>query len=360
MSIRPVEDEAVNLRVRRLIFLVLLGIVTASFFTMISNLLMAVFWAIVLAIIFHEPYLWLQRRYPGRSNLNAVLTLLLILIIVIIPVALVSRAIFKESLVIYDAIQNGNLHPLDLITRVQERFPVVEQFIERLGFSREDQIQKVIEFGTSAINALTSVALKSTQSLIKVLVDVSIMLYLLFFFIRDGDEIVREIKRTLPMGDVIEDRLFTRFASVSRATVKGTIVVAIVQGSLGGIIFAILGIPAATLWAVLMMILALIPVAGTGLVWGPAAIILLVQGQVVEAIVLVAFGVLVIGLADNILRPRLVSRDTKMPDYLILLATIGGLSQFGLAGFVIGPVLAALLITCWQISGQLFGGTAEQ
>jgi len=150
--------------------------------------------------------------------------------------------------------------------------------------------------------------------------------------------------------------LFERFAQVSKATLKGTVVVALVQGSIGGVLFALVGIPAALLWGVAMTLLALLPVGGSAIIWIPAAIILFVQGNVVEAFIVVAVGSLIIGLVDNLLRPLLVGRDTGMPDYLVLISTLGGITWFGLSGFVIGPTIAALFITVWEMMGKDYGG----
>jgi predicted PurR-regulated permease PerM len=143
--------------------------------------------------------------------------------------------------------------------------------------------------------------------------------------------------------------LFTRFTTVIRATVKGNVVVAIVQGALGGLAFWFLGVHAPVLWAVVMAFLSLLPAVGSALVWFPVAIYFLLTGATWQGIVLIAYGVLVIGLIDNVLRPTLVGKDTKMPDYVVLIATLGGMAIFGLNGFVIGPVIAAMFMAVWDI-----------
>ena len=150
----------------------------------------------------------------------------------------------------------------------------------------------------------------------------------------------------LPLGDARERALFSRFAQVVRATVKGTFIIGSVQGLIGGVTFAFLGIEGAVLWGVLMALLSLLPAIGAALVWVPAAIMLFVREEFINGGILVFVGVFVIGLSDNLLRPLLVGRDTRMPDYLILLATLGGLGSFGMSGLVIGPLIAALFITC--------------
>jgi len=148
--------------------------------------------------------------------------------------------------------------------------------------------------------------------------------------------------------------LFDRCAEVSRAAIKGTVIIGIVQGAIGGIAFAILGIGAPVLWGAVMALLSIVPAVGTALVWLPAAIVLIVNDRVVAGVALILVGVLGIGLVDNLLRPILVGRDTRMPDYLILLSTLGGLAGFGLAGIVIGPIIAALFLAVWQMAQSEF------
>jgi predicted PurR-regulated permease PerM len=181
------------------------------------------------------------------------------------------------------------------------------------------------------------------------MVDLCIVLYLLFFLLRDGDNLAARIRTAIPLQLDQQRELFRRFTTVIRATVKGNVVVAVVQGALGGLIFWFLGVHAPVLWAVVMAFLSLLPAVGCALVWLPVAIYFLVTGATWQGIVLIAYGVLVIGLVDNILRPILVGKDTRMPDYVVLISTLGGMAIFGLNGFVIGPVIAALFMAVWDI-----------
>jgi predicted PurR-regulated permease PerM len=182
------------------------------------------------------------------------------------------------------------------------------------------------------------------------------MLYLLFFLLRDGHRLAEQVRRAIPLGEPYKQHLLARFTAVVRATVKGNVLVALVQGVLGGIIFWILGLQGALLWGAVMAVLSLLPAVGAGLIWGPVAIYYLTQGEFVPALVLTAYGIIVIGLADNLLRPILVGKSVKLPDYVILIATIGGLVLFGINGFVIGPMIAALFISAWS----LFADAREQ
>jgi predicted PurR-regulated permease PerM len=196
---------------------------------------------------------------------------------------------------------------------------------------------------------LASQAFSFGQGTFEFIVSFFIMLYLLFFFLRDGSELARKVRSAVPLEDSQKRRLQLKFNRVVRATIKGNLLVAITQGALGGLIFWFLDIPSALLWAVLMGFLSLLPAVGAGIVWAPVALYFLFSGAIWQGTVLVLFGVFVIGLVDNVLRPIMVGKDTKMPDYMILISTLGGLAIFGLNGFVIGPLIAALFMSSWSI-----------
>jgi predicted PurR-regulated permease PerM len=187
------------------------------------------------------------------------------------------------------------------------------------------------------------------QDTFNFLVAFGVMLYLLFFLLRDGNGLAARVRQAIPLAEEDKRELLARFAAVIRATVKGNILVAVVQGVLGSLAFWFLGIHGALLWGVVMAVLSLLPAVGAALVWGPVAVYLMVSGALWKGVGLVVWGVVVIGLVDNVLRPILVGKDTKMPDYLVLVSTLGGIAVFGLNGFVIGPVIAALFMAVWDI-----------
>ncbi|PKE41712.1 AI-2E family transporter, partial [Klebsiella pneumoniae] len=192
-------------------------------------------------------------------------------------------------------------------------------------------------------------------------VSFGIMLYLLFFLLKDGPYLVLLILESLPLSSYVKQHLFAKFAAVARATVKGTVAVALAQGALGGFAFWIAGLDGSILWGALMAFLSLIPAVGSAIIWVPAAIYLFATGQLWQGAFIVGFFVIVIGLVDNILRPLLVGKDTRMPDYLILIATLGGMEIYGINGFVIGPLIAALFIACWNLlSGREHAGNTDE
>lgn len=343
-----------NPRLGRGFFLVLLGLITFGFFGMLSEFLPVMFWAAVLAIVFEGTHRKLLSRSPGRKNRAALLTVLLVLGLVVIPVTAVSMALVEETVMIYEKIHTREFHPERLVAALGERLPALEHRIAAFGVSVQQQTDALGKLVGHLVEASGKAALKTTESVGRLFVEFTLMLYLLFFFVRDGKAITHGIKRCLPIGDEIEDRLFARFAAVSRATLKGAVLVAVAQGAVGGIAFAILGVPGAVLWGMVMIVLSLLPSVGAGLVWAPAAVIFLIHGQYGKGIALLVIGVCIISMIDNFLRPRLMRGSTGMPDYLILISTLGGITAFGLSGLVIGPVVASLFLTCWEVTGQVF------
>src|SRR5688572_3357219 len=313
---------------------------------------MPVFWAAVLATVFFP----LQRRYAaglgGRRSLAALATMLTIIGLVVVPLFVIGVAMSREAADLHDQITSGAIDlgaPLRFLRRIT---PLASDYLGRFGIDIEGLVQRLSTSAVAISQFIASSALGIGQDVLRITALFFLMLYILFFFLRDGTQLVATLIRMLPLGDVRERRLLAKFAEVSLATIKGTLVVGIVQGGIGAVLFWALGIPAPVFWGTLMAMFSVLPAVGPGLVWLPAAVILLGMGQIVKGVILVAAGVLVIGLVDNVLRPILVGRDTQMPDYLVLLATLGGLAVFGVSGFVIGPVIAAFFLVVWEMFAQ--------
>jgi predicted PurR-regulated permease PerM len=333
------------------VFLFLLVIVTIGFIWILTPYAGAVFWGIVLAILFIPLYRRLLRATKQKPNLAAMLTLLSIVVMVIIPVALITASLVQQAAGLYEMIGTGHIDFGLYFSKVIGVLPDwLTGLLERFGLTDLPTLQKKL---SSVAAEASQVAAKYTLNLASntfdFLVSLTIMLYLLFFLLRDGHSLAGRIRTAVPLSRSYKQRLFSNFTTVIRATVKGNVLVAIAQGALGGLIFWILHVQAPLLWAVVMAFLSLLPAIGAAIVWAPVAVYFLVTGAVWQGVVLIAFGVFVIGLVDNLLRPLLVGKDTKMPDYVVLLSTVGGMALFGLNGFVIGPVIAALFIASWDL-----------
>jgi predicted PurR-regulated permease PerM len=344
-----------DVRLRRLesyTFLALMVATTIVFVWMIRNFLFPVFWAAVFAVLFHRLYEYLLRAFRGRSNAAAAVATVTVVIFVVVPFALVLGALARQGVLLYQRIVSGEINVQAPIEFVERSLPTLTDVLARYGVSIAQVREWTQEIASSGAQFVAARAVATGQNVLLLTVLFGLMLYLLFFFFRDGDRILAGISRVLPLGDERKQRLLAKFAQVARATVKGNLIVAATQGALGALLFFIVGIETAVFWGVVMAILSLLPAVGAGLVWLPAAIIMFVQGSVWQGVVVVLGGVFVIGLVDNVLRPIVVGRDTKMPDYLILVSTLGGIAAFGLAGFVAGPVVAALLLVLWEMFAE--------
>lgn len=331
------------------LFLALLVLVSLAFVWLLIPFFSPIFWAVAIAIIFSPARQWLLTKLPGRNNTTALLTLLLCLVIVILPLVFTITSVVGQIAEFYQRMESGEVVLARYIEKVQQAFPSLPAWLDRFGIEI-DSIKQGATDGAMALGKnLAQHSLVFGQSTFAFALDVGVMLYVAFFFLRDGDKIIGLVYHALPLGDARERLLFHKFAEVTRATVKGNLVVSIVQGTIGGVTFALLGLEAALLWGVIMAVASLVPAVGAAIVWLPVAIFLIASGQYISAGILIAVGALVIGLVDNLLRPILVGRDTKLPDYLVLLSTLGGLVLFGINGFVLGPLIAALFIAFWGI-----------
>jgi predicted PurR-regulated permease PerM len=317
----------------------------------------AILWAVIAAILFGRVNRRIGRSMPGRTNTPALLTLFLVIGIVIVPAVAIGTLLIEEALNTYALIQSQQIDLGRMIDDVWRAVPpAAKDTLARMGFDDIASVQeRFSSFLTSALRLAAGQAVNFGQGAFGFMVGLGIMLYLTYFLLRDGNDLVRKIGERMPMRPQTRRDLFDKFAKVIRATVKGSIVVAIVQGLIGGVVFSLLGIQAALLWGVVMGFLSLLPAVGTGIVWVPVAIYLFATGQITQGAILTFCGVFVIGMVDNVLRPILVGKDTRMPDWIVLLSTLGGISVMGINGFVVGPVIAALFIAAWDIFGRSRG-----
>jgi predicted PurR-regulated permease PerM len=331
--------------------LLLVVVVSLAFAWILWPFYEAVLWATVLAIVFSPLYRRLSSVMGRQQSLAALATVLIILTLVILPLTLIAASLVQEATNLYDRIQSGELDFGRFFQEFLNALPTwATDLLNRFGLTNfsalHDRLSAALIQGSKYLAAQALSIGKGTANFI---VSLLLMLYLLFFFLRDGRALTRRIRDAVPLRAEQQRALFTKFAIVTRAMFKGNLLVAAVQGALGGLIFWFLGIHAPVLWGVLMAFLSLLPAVGAAGVWLPVAVYFLATGAVWEGIVLIAYGAFVIGLVDNLLRPYLVGKDTQMPDYVVLISTLGGIAIFGLDGLVIGPVIAAMFIAVWDI-----------
>ncbi|WP_061023634.1 AI-2E family transporter [Bradyrhizobium sp. CCH5-F6] len=332
-------------------FLILLAAISIAFAWVLWPFFGALLWAILLAIIFAPLYRRALETLPGKHNLAALFTVVVVIVMVLIPVAIVIASLIDQGGELYQRVQNGEIsfeHPLQQLksalpgwaASISDRLASID-----LSALRERLSGLVVPAGQQ----IAGHAFNIGQLTLEFVASLLVMLYLLFFLLRDGDELNARIRDALPLRPSHTAEILNAFILAVRGTIKGIVLVALIQGALGGLIFWLLGLTAPLLAGALMALLSLLPVLGSALVWAPVALYLLVAGAVTKGIILLAFGTFVIGLADNFLRPILVGQSIQMPSYVVLIATLGGLAAFGANGFVIGPLVAAMFLTAWQI-----------
>ena len=335
-------------------FVFLLVAVSLAFAWILLPFYSAVLWAVILALVFSPVERWFNNRLPNQPNLATFLTLLSIVGIVLVPVAFTGASIVSEATTLYENIQSGDIKLGSFLQRFLDALPTwATNFLAHFGVTDVADMQaRIISLLAEGSQFFATQAVLVGQGTANVLLGTSIMLYLLYFFLRDGGKLSQKIIHAVPLADEYKDALFHKIAVVVRAMVKGTILVAILQGFLGGLIFWALGIHAPVLWGVVMAFLSLLPAVGASIVWFPVAVYLLATGAFGKGLILMAFGAGVIGLVDNLLRPYLVGKDTALPDYIVLISTLGGIALLGLNGLVVGPLIAALFIAVWDIAAR--------
>lgn len=328
-----------------------LALITIGLALVVSSFAGALLWAALAALLFQPLYQRLLAIWPGRRNTAAALTIVIITVAVVIPALIVTSLVVEQAAGVYSQIRTGQINFASYFQQVHDALPNrLQGLLDRSGFGSFEKAQaQISQAVASSASMLARSALSIGANAAAFILAFGVGLYVTYFLLRDGDTIGPAIVRALPLEPSVADRLADKFVMVVRATIKGSGVVALVQGALGAITFWIVGLPAALLWGLLMAIAALLPAIGPTIIWAPVAVYLLAIGSVWQAAVVIASGVIVIGLADNILRPMLVGRDTGIPDWLVLVTTLGGIELVGLSGIVVGPLAGALFITGWRI-----------
>ena len=333
-------------KVRKNIFFAILIIGTVAFLTLLKPFAYPIFWAAVIAGIFGPLYKRINRRLR-KPNVSTAIMVLLVVFVILLPLAFVASVLLAQAVDMYSALR-------DTAAMKERAHTLFELFkgnptFEKLELDEVTLTEKFYGVAESISRYIVGYLTDLTQNTLLLIVNFVVMLYCLFFFIRDGDRLLRGSLYILELKDEIGNRIYERFASTARATLKGTLIIGLIQGTMGGVLFWAVGIENAIVWGVIMILTAMIPGIGCAIIWAPAALILLATGHLWQGIVIVAVGSLVISSVDNILRPVLVGKDTQMHPLLIFLSTLGGIAVFGISGFVIGPIITALLSTLWEI-----------
>jgi len=344
--------------VQRVSFYLLLALATIAFSILLLPFYTAILWAVILAIVFHPVQMFLVRRLNGRQGAAALLSVLMCICLVIVPVVIILASIAQEGTSLYQQVTSEEF---DLRGRVSSIVSALPSFIESWTPIKLGNFPDLREkFSAGIVQASQSVAgrlVNAGETTVTFFIGSGVMLYLLFFLFRDGEKLVATVRSAMPLSDDYSHQFLEKFTSVINATVRGNIIIAIIQGTIGGVTFWALGIEAALLWGVVMTLFSMLPAVGAAIVWAPAAFVLIFSGAWLKGVILVFVGLFIIGLIDNLLRPPLVGKDAKLPDYLVLVSTVGGMALFGINGFIVGPLIAAMFISVWSLFASEPGDT---
>lgn len=333
-------------------FFILLGVVTALFLFILKPFFYPVFWAAVIASIFMPLYARIDALLH-RPTASASVMIILIVLIIILPATLMGSLLLAQSMQMYNSLSTDGSH---IQKNIQHLMDVVTHhpYLSALPLNKGYWIEKFAEIARSIANYIFIHLTALTQNTFVFLVKFAVMLYTLFFFFRDGDTFLGMAMRIVPLGNDRGKLLYERFAVTARSTLKTTLIIGGLQGTLGGLLFFIAGIEGSLIWGVMMVISAIIPAVGCSIIWAPAGIMMLITGYIWEGVLILSFGALVISTIDNLLRPILIGKDVKMHPLLIFLSTLGGIVLFGLSGFVIGPIISSLLLVIWEMYDQYY------
>jgi len=285
--------------------------------------------------------------------LAALLVVLAIVILLLAPIGLLLGLVVAQAIHISQSVTpwvQEFLKEPTTVSKYLENLPHYEEILPYRDIIVTKAGELVGVMSTFLINSLSSV----TKMTLNAIIGSILMLYVMFYFLNMGDVLLKRILYLLPLEDDDEMRILRRFTSVTRATIKGTAIIGVLQGAVCGLAFALAGIQGPVFWGAVMAIMSVIPVVGSALVWFPALIILALHGDTIGVIILAVLCGGVAGNLDNVLRPRLVGKDTAMHDLFVLFGTLGGITMFGILGIIVGPIVAALFITIWEIYGKAF------
>jgi len=293
----------------------------------------------------------------AHPDLSAIITLSLILIVIIVPVLMIGSLLVTQSVNTYATFSNDG--------RIGTWISDVANWLRDNPLTASLNVDDAFwtEKFSSAAQSITgwlfNFARQLTQDSFKFFGLFAIMAYTLFFLIRDGEKMLKKLMHLCPLGDKYEEKLYAKFVATAGATIRGNLTVAVIQGALGGILFAVTGIPAPLVWGVIMTLLAMIPGIGTFLVWLPVGVVMLILGNVWEGVLIITLGALVISTIDNFLRPVLVGKTISLHPLTIFFSTLGGIIVFGPSGFIIGPIIASLAVAFWDMYEDYYRSELE-
>ncbi len=337
-------------KLNHLYLLTLIIAIGIGLYFIFKPFLVAIFLAFILSRLFNE---WYQKIFRVLKNpsFSAFITSSIIFLIIFLPLVFVGKLVATELVSSYQVVTSENFKT-DFINWRDSSLETINQhpsLTNKLAQTNLLDNKNISTLLKNTGNLLTALAKYLYQGTSNFLFTLFIMFFCLYYFFKDGDRLINKIVQLSPLKNSQEEKLLENFIGISRATLKGSLIVAIIQGGLTTILFIATGIPSAILLGVIATVFALIPMLGTAIVWLPVGLITLTLGNLWQGITILLVGALIIGSIDNILRPYLVGKNTSLHPLLVFLSTIGGITFFGITGFLLGPVTVVLFLNLLEI-----------
>ena len=345
-------------RIQNILFFAIMALVFLLFLFLLRPFFFPIFWAAVISSIMRPLYKLINGKLD-RPNLSASVIFVIVAVIIILPGGIVGSLILGESMRMYESLDQdgGNIERIvGSITGLIKN----NAYVARLHIDEQLWAEKVSEAARTVANYVFVNLKDLTQNTFIFFIQFSVMLYTLFYFIRDGERFLEKAVRVFSLGEGREKVLYDRFVVTAKTTLKVTLIIGGIQGTLGGLIFWFTGIEGPLMWGLVMIFTAIVPVVGCSIIWAPAGVIMMIMGHMTNGIIILLFGILVISMVDHFLRPVLIGRDAQMHSLLVFLSTLGGLSLFGFSGFVIGPIIASLLLAIWAMYEEFYRGKLSE
>ncbi len=328
-------------------FFLILFLVGVLVFFILQPFLTAIIAAAILATLFKKFYFTLEKWTRGWKGTSALITCIFVAFVVVGPIFLTLSLAIGEATNLYHSLGEGSTLQNTIQNSIEkvQSLPYLNLFFDTQTLNQERIVNDVRQFSQSALGILQA----AYQGVTSFIFFLFIMFFTFFYFLIDGKRMLGRLMALSPLKDEHDRLLIKKFVSISRATLKGTIVIGVIQGFIGGITFFIADIPSPAIWGLVMILCSIIPLLGSGIVWLPAGIAMILLGHIWQGVFILVIGFGVISVIDNILRPKLVGRDTEMHPLLVLFATLGGIALFGLSGFIIGPIIVSLFLALGEI-----------
>jgi predicted PurR-regulated permease PerM len=350
-----VENKRRMKGVNRAAILGLLVLVTLAIFPIVKIFFVPVVLAATFATLLSPLYQWLLKRFGNKRGISAFICCLIILICMVTPTYIVVQMVVGQAIDLYqsaqptirDIMDKGSQS--DFIVRVKH-FPLMQ----KLQLSSIDFSVPLSEGMKALATVSTKVFNKTSTGVLEFIFTLFVMFFTMFYFFMDGEALIKRIKYLSPIRDDYEEMIFARFLLISRATVLGTVIIGLTQGTIGAIALLLFGVKLWLLWGFIMTILSLIPLFGAWMVLIPTGIMQIILGHTWQGVGIILTSLLFVSTIDNVMRPRLVGQGAKLHDLVIFFSSLGGIAVFGVMGFIVGPVIAALFVAVLDIYSREF------